>query len=295
MSAMSTPERLRLVAVDVEIDGRGGGGEGGEHARQPLVLVGGADQRPASRCPSRRVAALQVLQLVFEAAAGGQADDRRQVEREDGGGADLLRAAEDPPDHRLGAVRRARRSANGFSLATMKPRCSRRRRRAANSRPSRATRSHLRHRLAAAPPPGPPSRVRGTEAPSGNCTKMKNAPWSSSGRKPVGVCCDRPKTPTPAAPISTSAEDGHPHQPAHHRGVAVAHVVDAPQHPAHRARARLPCVAQEHRAQRRRQGQRVDRRDHHGDADGDGELAEQQPGQPGDEGRPARTPTAAPG
>ena len=31
------------------------------------------------------------------------------------------------------------------------------------------------------------SLVRPTEAPSGNCTDTKNAPWSSSGRNPVGV------------------------------------------------------------------------------------------------------------
>ena len=36
------------------------------------------------------------------------------------------------------------------------------------------------------------SRVRVTLAPSGNCTATKNAPWSSSGRKPVGVRSARP-------------------------------------------------------------------------------------------------------
>ena len=29
--------------------------------------------------------------------------------------------------------------------------------------------------------------VRDTDAPSGSWTAMKKAPWSSSGRKPVGV------------------------------------------------------------------------------------------------------------
>ena len=38
--------------------------------------------------------------------------------------------------------------------------------------------------------------VRATEAPSGSCTAMKKAPWSSSGRKPVGVIADRPAMPT---------------------------------------------------------------------------------------------------
>ena len=35
------------------------------------------------------------------------------------------------------------------------------------------------------------SRVRLTDAPSGNCTEIKKAPWSSSGRNPVGVRKDR--------------------------------------------------------------------------------------------------------
>ena len=35
------------------------------------------------------------------------------------------------------------------------------------------------------------SRVRLTDAPSGNCIEMKKAPWSSSGRNPVGVRKDR--------------------------------------------------------------------------------------------------------
>ena len=34
------------------------------------------------------------------------------------------------------------------------------------------------------------SPVRETEAPSGNCTETKKAPWSSSGRNPVGVRSD---------------------------------------------------------------------------------------------------------
>ncbi len=36
------------------------------------------------------------------------------------------------------------------------------------------------------------ARVRETEAPSGSCTETKNTPWSSSGRKPVGVILPRP-------------------------------------------------------------------------------------------------------
>ena len=36
------------------------------------------------------------------------------------------------------------------------------------------------------------ARVRETDAPSGNCTETKNTPWSSSGRKPVGVIRPKP-------------------------------------------------------------------------------------------------------
>ncbi len=45
-------ERLRLGAIDVEIDRRIGRGEGREHARQPRIAVGGGDQAPASTLPS---------------------------------------------------------------------------------------------------------------------------------------------------------------------------------------------------------------------------------------------------
>ena len=46
--------------------------------------------------------------------------------------------------------------------------------------------------------------VRDTEAPSGNCTATKNAPWSSSGRNPVGVRTASSPMPTPAATITTT-------------------------------------------------------------------------------------------
>ena len=92
------PERLRLVAVDVEEQRRVGRGEGREHARsaagpgwppRPAPRITRAELAPAS-CPS------QCLKLVFEAAAGAEADDRRQVEGEDVGGADLLRRRRTP-------------------------------------------------------------------------------------------------------------------------------------------------------------------------------------------------------
>ena len=42
------------------------------------------------------------------------------------------------------------------------------------------------------------SVVRLIEAPPGICTTTNMPPWSSSGRKPVGVIFESPSTPTPA-------------------------------------------------------------------------------------------------
>ena len=74
------------------------------------------------------------------------------------------------------------------------------------------------------------ARVRATEAASGSCTATKNAPWSSSGRKPVGVRRPNQAMPPPATATSSSDTRGQPQQPPHDRGVAVAHGVDAAQH-----------------------------------------------------------------
>ena len=82
------PQRLHLVAVDVEEQLRRAGRVGGEHAGQQRVLVGGEDQRPRHGGEVGGIAALQVEQLVLEAAAGAEADDRRHVERDDVGLAD---------------------------------------------------------------------------------------------------------------------------------------------------------------------------------------------------------------
>ena len=60
---------------------------------------------------------------------------------------------------------------------------------------------------------------------------MKNAPWSSSGRKPVGVIAAH------AADAGHEDRDQHDGDDTatrtsrrHDRGIAVAHVVDAAQH-----------------------------------------------------------------
>jgi hypothetical protein len=44
------------------------------------------------------------------------------------------------------------------------------------------------------------ARVRLREAPSGSATSAKKAPWSSCGRKPVGV-----RDPAPTMPAMTAA------------------------------------------------------------------------------------------
>ena len=93
-----------------------GGRESGKHAGQALVLIGGADQSLHRAGHLRRLPPLKVFQLVFEAAAGRQTDDRRQVEGEDTRGTDLLRAAEHLADHHLGAVGRGRAVGEGFQL-----------------------------------------------------------------------------------------------------------------------------------------------------------------------------------
>ena len=78
-------QRLRLVAVEVEVELRRVGGEGAEHVEQLGLLVGLDDQPAHHLGELGDVAAAQVLQLVLEAAGAAEADDRRQVEGERGG------------------------------------------------------------------------------------------------------------------------------------------------------------------------------------------------------------------
>ena len=141
----------------------------------------------------------------------------------------------------------------------------------------------LRHRRSSSSMRRAASLVRLTEAPSGNCTETKNAPWSSSGRKPVGVRSDDRIDAGAAASDRDEAKQRHAHQPAHDRGIAVAHIVDPPQYPAHRPAPRA-AMTQKHCAQRRRQRQRVHCRNQHRDADRHRELAEQLAGNARNEG-----------
>ena len=189
-------QRLRFHAVDVE-----------EHRRRwsrcrsrtPASAAGWRWRRravPASRwrsatgsCPS------SASRMVLEAARGGEADDRRQVEGDDVGFAD----ARCPVGEDLLRISACAESAvaagapsKGFSLTTMKPLFDSL---AASSseKPDHREglvdlRKGLHQRLDLA---SPPPCVRATEAPSGSWIDMKKAPWSSSGRKPVGVIDDR--------------------------------------------------------------------------------------------------------
>ena len=136
----------------------------------------------------------------------------------------LLHRAEHPADHRLRAVgggRAGRRTASaGPPRRRHSARC---RRRAARSRRSTARLPPAASAAAWFSTCCTTARVRDTEAPSGNWTAMKNAPWSSSGRKPVGVMLRQHQMPAPATAITTSDRTATPQQPAHHRGIAVAH------------------------------------------------------------------------
>ena len=84
---------LHLVAVDVEIELGRVGGVGGEHRPERRVLVGGEDEPASGGGELGRIAAPQILELVLEAAAGAEPDDRRQVEGDHVGLADRLELA----------------------------------------------------------------------------------------------------------------------------------------------------------------------------------------------------------
>ena len=80
------------------------------------------------------------------------------------------------------------RSANGFSLTTMKPTLLSFAESSSEKPDDREGLVDLRERLhQRSRPCFTTALVRDTDAPSGNWIDMKKAPWSSSGRKPVGV------------------------------------------------------------------------------------------------------------
>ena len=125
--------------------------------------------------------------------------------------------------------------------------------------------------------------VRSTDAPPGNCTMTKKAPWSSSGRNPVGVMRASPTVPSAATPTSTRPMTEKRTIRATARAIGVAHVIDRAHDLADDAATRTVMRPEEHAAQRGRQRERVDRGDEHRHRDGHRELAEQLAGNAGNE------------
>ncbi len=110
------------------------------------------------------------------------------------------------------------------------------------------------------------SRVRLTDAPSGNCTDIKKAPWSPSGRNPVWRSQGQKINPGGTSPISPEHRvrkpaPGGAQLPHSHRGYCRCAATPIPWAPLRATRA------QEHGAQRRRQCQRIQCRDQHCDVD----------------------------
>ncbi len=129
-----------------------------------------------------------------------------------------------------------------------------------------------------------------------------------AGTKPPGTALNRPKVdadqrevdaPSPRALREITPLDRRRYRPSSRAGTRV--LKPRKNQPKRRVHARgsaqsFGCVvaAQQHGGERRRQGQRVDRRDHGRDRDGQRELAVELAGQAADEGRAARTPRPAP-
>ena len=82
----------------------------------------------------------------------------------------------------------------------------------------------------------------------------------------------------------SEADEGDAHETRHALAIAVARPVDAAHDIADRAAPWPVMRPEQNGAERRRQGQRVDRREHHRDRDSDGELPEELAGNAGDEG-----------
>ena len=99
-------QHLGLVAIDIEIDLRRVGGIGAEHAGKLGLLVGGNDQPAHDRGNVGRRLALQRFEHVLEAAGIAEAEDRRQVEREDDGALDRGQLRPQLRDDGVGALRR---------------------------------------------------------------------------------------------------------------------------------------------------------------------------------------------
>ena len=228
-------QRLRLVAVDVEEEPRAWWPRrwrrpacsarilvGGDHQRRSIALPSSAGSRPC-----------QVLQLVFEAAAGAEADDRRQVEGDDLRRAHRGAGAEHPADggddaRPAGPVRWSK----AFSRATMKAEldC------APPVDQAEADDGRARSR-----PPGmrledvldllaPPRGCATSEAACGQLDlRRRRRPGPPAAGSPAASSSRWRRCAKARPAVSSSESDGDADQPRDDRGIAVPHLVDAAQ------------------------------------------------------------------
>ena len=197
------------------------------------VPTGGGTAEPVTKLGG--FAAFQVLQLILEAAAGREPDDRRQVERKCAGGAHLLHGAEHAADHRLRAVR-----GRGAVGEWLQPHHDKRRVRlvAAVEQREPDDRQHardLRHRAdqtldllhhrTRARDRGAIGQLHGDE----ECTLVLLG--QETGRRARGEQPDADA----GHDQQQHRQDGDAQQPVYHRGVAIAHFVDAAEYPTQRS------------------------------------------------------------
>src|SRR5580704_16696753 len=277
------PERLRLAAVDVEIDQRIGGRERREDSRQRRIGVGGGDHAAHDAVDGRGFLPFEGFQHVLEPATGRQADDRGKVEGHDFGLANSRSFGKHFADEfvcRVGGSRPLRERLQAYDqegvvrqIAAVEQRIADDRQRVLYGR------QVLQDILDALGHVAGP-RDRGA---IGQLDHDEEGPLvllrQEAGRNNPGDAEDGAGKDSDRR----QGQDGQPQQRAHDPGIAVARPIDAAQHLRYDPAA-WSCVAQEQRAERGRQRQRIDRRDQHRSADRDGELAEQGAGDAGNEG-----------
>ena len=250
-----------------------------------LVAISGADQPLGDAAHHGRVLALQRFEVIFETAARRQTDDRRQVESDDVGGADLPRRAEDSADHGLDGIRhcgpiRERLQCHHHEARVRLADCVEEG--VADHRESmgdlRQLQQHIfqalhgftgaRHRRAV-------RQLNHDE--EGALILFRQKACRRAQRSEIDT--DR------EAADDQQADHAEPDEPPDDGRIAVARPVDAAEHPAHDA-AFMAALAgpKKDAAEGGRESQGIDSRDHHGDADGHGALPEQDAGQAGYEG-----------
>ena len=166
------------------------------------VLVRRDDQAAQRLRERRRIAAAEVLQHVGKAAAGAEADDRRRRERRDEAAAHALELGADPGDDVGGALRRrltvgerlqGDHAEGGARLGVAVDEVEPDDRGDVGNDGSSA-------RIASASAITRGARDRGAVR---QLATTKKAPWSSSGRKPVGVTLSIPQIAPPATATMT--------------------------------------------------------------------------------------------